>query len=103
MAEAKYKVVWPLGKSAYEIASPAYHDPDLKGKTICELWDFAFRGDEIFPAIREALLERYPGIKFVDYATFGNIHGTKEAEVIAALPGRIREHGCEGVISGIGA
>ena len=49
MVESTYEVVWPLGKSVYEIASLADHNSDLSGKTICELWDGVFRGAEIFP------------------------------------------------------
>jgi hypothetical protein len=53
--------------------------------------------------IRELLSKQYPGIKFFDYTTFGNIHGPKETEIISALPDRLREHGCDAVIAGIGA
>ncbi|MEK7872683.1 MAG: hypothetical protein AAB502_02345, partial [Chloroflexota bacterium] len=60
-------------------------------------------GDEMFAHIRRRIQERYRGTRFVDYKTFGNIHGRTEREVIAALPGLLREHGCEVVISGVGA
>ncbi len=98
-----YEVVWPLGRTVSEVVTPSSPVSDLRGKTVGELWDWLFRGDEMFLLIREKLRERYPGIKFVDYAVFGNTHGRKEAEVTAALPDLLRKHGCELVLSGVGA
>lgn len=103
MSEPMYEVVWPLGKSVYETVSLAQRVPDLRGKTVCELWELLFRGDEIFGIIRELLSKRYPDIKFVDYTVFGDTHGAKEREVIAALPGLLHKHHCDIVISGVGA
>jgi hypothetical protein len=98
-----YKVVWPLGKSTYQTVSLKPRISDLKGKTICELSNWLFRTEEVFPIIKELLPKRYPGIKLVDYTTFSNIHGTKEAEVVAALPDLLRKYNCDAVISGIGS
>ncbi len=101
--EPKYNVVWPLGK----LASPELDLPsrvsDLKGKTVAELSDYLFKAEKIFPFIRKAMRERYPGIKFVEFDIFGNIHGAREAEKIAALPRLLHEYGCDVVISGVGA
>ncbi|MFH1485763.1 MAG: hypothetical protein ABIH46_06810 [Chloroflexota bacterium] len=103
MAIPMYEVVWPLGKSAYESIPPAEPAKDLRGKTICELWEWLFRGDEIFPILRELLSERFPGVKFVDYTKFGDTHGTKQRELIASRPRLLQEHGCDSVVSGVGA
>ena len=102
MRESEYEVVWPLGRLAYQILPVKPGPADLKGKTICELSDWAFRAEEVFPVIRESLQKRYPGSKFVEYHLFGNIHSPKEAEVIAALPDLLRKYGCDAVISGVG-
>ncbi len=101
--EQVYEVVWPLGRSVSDHVKPAPRVLDLSGKTVCELWDSIFRGEEIFPLIRERLGERYSGIKFVDYRVFGSTHGQTEKEVIAALPVLLHKQGCDVVISGIGA
>ena len=98
-----YEVVWPLGKSVYQVLTSRPGVTDLSGKMVCELWEYLFRGDEVFPIIRELLLKRYPGIKFVEYPVFGNTHGPTEKEVIAALPDLLHKHGCDVVISGVGA
>lgn len=103
MQEPAYEVVWPLGKSVYETFPLASRAADLNGKTICELWDWLFRGEEIFPILRELLLKRYPDIKFVDYNTFGNTHSAREKAIIGGLPDMLRQHGCDAVISAVGA
>jgi alcohol dehydrogenase class IV len=102
MQEGSYQVVWPLGKS---ISQPLELKPrlaDLKGKTICELSDYGFRAEEIFPLVRELLSSRYPGVKFVEYQVFGNTHGPQENEIIANLAEKLRQQGCDAVISGVG-
>ena len=102
MREPGYKVVWPLGELVYQRLSLGPRVSDLKGKTMCELSDWIFRAEEVFPMIRGLLLGQYPSIKFIEYSAFGNTHGPTEAEVIAALPDRLHQHGCDAVISGVG-
>src|SRR5581483_6904442 len=53
--EPVYEVVWPLAPSAAAPAALAPRPPDLAGRTIGELWDSLFRGEVIFPLLREAL------------------------------------------------
>lgn len=102
-SEPQYEVVWPLGRSTVREVTPNPPLPDLNGKTIAELWDWLFKGDEMYALIREQLRQRYPDARFVDFSSFGNIHGQNEAEIIAALPQRLQELGCDAVITGIGA
>jgi hypothetical protein len=71
------------------------------GKTVAQVWDDLFRGDEIFPMLEAALAQRFPGIKFVGYRTFGSTHGADERDVLKSLPARMREHGVDAVISGM--
>ena len=102
MTEHADEVVWPLGNSVYSTLPTPPRLPDLSGKKVCELSDNLFRAEEVFPIIRESLVKRYPGIKFVEYSEFGDTHGTTEREVVAALPDLLHKHGCDAVISGIG-
>lgn len=97
-----YEVVWPRGKRPSETRRFAERLDNLAGKTVCELWDWIFRGDEVFAVIEKELAKRYPGIKFVNYDVFGSIHGDKETETLAALPDRLKQSKCDAVISGIG-
>ena len=101
--EPTYDVLWPLARCAVQTQTAAARTPDLSGKTVAELWDHIFRGDAMFARIREALRARYPGIRFVGYEAFGDTHGAGRDGVLAALPDRLRELGCDAVISGVGA
>lgn len=103
MAEPIYQVVWPLGRRRFGAVQVSAPVPDLKGKTVCEVWDRQFRGNEVFPIIREKLLQKFPGLRFVGHEAFGNIHGPDEKEVLEALPERLYREGCDVVIVGIGA
>lgn len=102
-AEARYDVLWPLGRKAVQPRAAAAGVADLSGKTVCELWDYIFRGEIIYPHIRARLRERFPGIRFIEYAEFGNIHGPRQREIVAGLAARLKALGCDAVISGIGA
>ena len=102
MTEPVYKVVWPSGKSTTKVKPVARRIPDLSGKTIAELYNQLFKGDILFPEIRKLLQKHFPGIKFVDHAVFGDIHGRHESAVVAALPDLLRRHGVDAVISGVG-
>lgn len=101
--EAIYDVVWPLAPAAAAPVALAARGGDLAGKTVGELWDYLFKGEEIFPLIRQALQTRYPGIRFVPYDTLGSIQGRDEAELASTLPALLRKHGCDVVISAVGA
>ncbi len=98
----KYEVVWPRGKQVIDKATPARRLDTLDGKTVAELWDFVFRGEEIFPVIEAELSARFKGVKFISPDRFGNTHSTEERDVLEALPDRLRELGVDAVISGMG-
>jgi len=102
MKNLGYEVVWPRGKRSVETVRFAKRLDALEDKTVGELWDWVFRGDEIFPAIEKELAKRYPGIKFVSYEVFGSTHGGKEAETLGTLSDKLRQNKCDAVISGIG-
>lgn len=102
MTKSEYEVVWPRGRRASDTIPLAKRLDSLEGKTICALWDWAFRGDKIFPVIEKELAKRYPTSKFVGYDVFGATHGANEAQVIAALPEKLKENGCDAVISAMG-
>lgn len=99
--EAQYAVVWPRGKKAVDVKPTAPRLATLEGKTIGQLWDRIFRGDEIFPALEEGLSQRFPGVKFINYDVFGSTHGADEHQVLADLPAKLEDLGVDGVISGM--
>lgn len=97
-----YEVLWPRGRKTVNINSLAKRLDTLEGKTVCTLWDGAFRGEMVFPLIGKELAKRYPGIKFVGYDAFGCIIGENERDVLASMPDKLKQHKCDAVISGIG-
>lgn len=101
-ADGDYAVVWPRSPKTAEIEDLAPRLEDLAGARVAFLWDYLFRGDEIFPVIAAALSEQYPGIDFVDYTTFGTTHGAGEQEVLEGLAQQLRELEVDAVISGMG-
>jgi hypothetical protein len=101
--EPVYEVVWPLAPSAAAPAALAPRPPDLAGRTIGELRDYLFRGEVIFPLLREALGARFPGVRFVPYDAFGTLHGRNEAELAATLPAQLRAREVDAVITAVGA
>tara|TARA_R110002167_G_scaffold181785_1_gene382162 strand:- start:1237 stop:1557 length:321 start_codon:yes stop_codon:yes gene_type:complete len=101
-ANGTYAVVWPRGEKSMEITPLAHRHASLEGKTIGFVWDYLFRGDEIFSILTEGLTERYPGVKFIDYSEFGSTHGGDEHAVIAALADKLKSQKVDAVISGMG-
>ena len=102
LQESYYKVVWPLGKLTYQPVTLKPRPTDFNNLTVCELSDYGFKAEIIFPILRDLLKQRYPDIKFVEYLEFGNTHGSQEDEIIASLPEKLTKHGCSVVISGVG-
>ena len=100
MADA-YDVVWPRSRQAVELQDLADRPDSLDGCTVGFLWDYLFRGDEIFPVIAAELKARYPTVEIVDFDEFGSTHGDGEAELVAALPQILRDRGVDVVVSGM--
>ena len=94
-----YEVVWPLGRESREDVDFTERVTDLNGKTIAELQDV--RG-EWFPLLRTELKRRFPGVNIIEAERFGLTHGPDERQIIADLPGKLREFGVDAVISGVG-
>ena len=101
--EPVFECLWPLGPAASGKIEPARRIADLSGKTVGELWDGLFHGDIMLAGIREELSKRFPGVKFVGYDRFGDIHGPKRNEVLARMPTLLKELYVDAVISCVGA
>lgn len=98
----QYAVLWPGGPSGIPLVPPAPRPRDLSGRRIAFVWDYVFRGDEIFSILRGALKLRYPNLEFVNYDVFGSSFGENEKAVVASLPSKLNSLDIDGVISGIG-
>ena len=100
--EPTYDVVWPKSALGVQRRNRAPRLDSLAGKRIGFVWDYLFRGEEIFPAIEKELKRRYEGLEVVGYDTFGNIHGPQEHELVDALPNTLSWYRVDAVISGNG-
>ena len=102
-----YEVVSPLGEPVMKRITMAPRLNTLEGKTICEIWNGGFRGDESFPMIERMLRERYPTVKMIPYSEFplttiASLHPEKKQETLEVLRAKIKEKGCDAVITGNG-
>ncbi|MBI2857800.1 MAG: hypothetical protein HYX90_01875 [Chloroflexi bacterium] len=85
-----------------EIETTSLHAPrlgTLQGKTIGELWNGLFRGEQTFPYIRESLSRRFADIKFVTYDQFPVGQFQIDSDASADL---VQQKGCQAVIIGNG-
>lgn len=94
-----YDVVWPCGERKLKMRPLAKRLDTLSGKTVAQLWDFLFAGDEVFTTLEEKLREQYPDVKFVSWREFGSTHAVNEKELLASLPQRFKDLGVDAAIS----
>lgn len=97
-----FDVLWPRSAKTAEIRDLAERPASLDGKKVAFLWDYLFRGDEIFPLVEEGLASRYRDISFVSWKEFGTTHGAGEGELIAGLGKMLADLGVDAVVSGMG-
>jgi hypothetical protein len=97
-----FSAYWPRGRKTLSLQPLSPRLESLEGKTVAFLWDYLFRGDEIFPLVEQKLRERFPGVRFIGYDQFGSTHGEDEQKVLAGLPERLKALGADAVISGMG-
>jgi hypothetical protein len=100
--DAQYATLWPRGPRQAKVKPLAKRLDTLEGKTIAWVWDYVFRGNEVFEQLEQSLRARYPGVKFLHWDLFGNTHGSDERNVVAGLPQKLRELGADAVVSGMG-
>jgi hypothetical protein len=96
-----YEALWPRGERQQRTRPLTKRLDTLDGKTIAQIWDFLFKGDQVFALLEEGLKKRYPNVKFVSWREFGSSHGGEEKEALAALPAKFKELGVDVVISGM--
>ena len=97
--DGQYAVVWPCGERRLKVRPLAKRLDTLNGKTVAQLWDFLFAGDEIYDALEVKLRETYPQVNFVSWREFGSTHSINEREILASLPQRFKELGVDAAIS----
>lgn len=96
-----YEVFWPRAPRQMRTQPLAPRLASLEGRTVAQLWDYLFLGDQVFGLLEEGLKARFPGVRFVSWREFGSTHGGEEKAALAALPARFKELGVDAVISGM--
>lgn len=94
-----YEVVWPCAERRLKVKPLAKRLDTLNGKTVAQLWDFLFAGDEVCAQLEIELKKTYPDVKFVSWREFGSTHAVNEKELLASLPHRFKELGVDAAIS----
>lgn len=105
-AEPVYRVVSPIGDRTVKVAVMAPRLDTLAGKTVCMVWNHAFKADVTLPAIGETLKKQYPSVKIVPYqdmpvAPLPEPQGAPRKEY-ETLQSALKARGCNAVISGNG-
>ena len=57
---ADHDVVWPRAPRTTPVGKLAPRPASLSGRKVAFLWDYLFRGDEIFPLLEEELAKAHP-------------------------------------------
>jgi hypothetical protein len=96
-----FEVFWPRAPRQMRTKRLAARLATLEGRTVAQLWDYLFKGDEVFALLEESLKASFPAIRFVSWREFGSTHGGEERAALAALPQRFKELGVDAVISGM--
>lgn len=99
--EPAFEVVHPVSRRPVVARTSNADLPGLTGKKIALVWDYVFRGDDVFRLVKERFRAERPGVEFVDHEVFGDIHG--HDELLGQLPGRLEETGVDGTIVATGA
>ena len=99
--EPSFDVVHPAGRRPVVARTSNADLPGLTGKKIALVWDYLFRGDDVFRLVKERFQAEPSGVEFVDHEVFGDIHG--HDELLDQLPSRLSELGVDGTIVATGA
>ncbi|MCC6531079.1 MAG: hypothetical protein IT531_00900 [Burkholderiales bacterium] len=97
-----YEAYWPRTRRRTAISALAPRLDTLNGKIIAQLWDYLFRGDEVFAVLATVLKQRFPAVRFIHWSEFGSTHGKNERAFLASLPARLKALRVDAVISGLG-
>lgn len=103
----KFAVLSPAGAETIKRTTVAPPLDGFEGKTICEVWNGVYKGNDTFPALRELLKQKYPGVRVIPYTEFPSNYGgetlTEQRASAQQIARMAKEKGCDALISGNGA
>lgn len=104
--EPVFSIVSPLGERTVTMRPMATRLDSLAGKTVCLVWNNAFKADVTLPVIGDALKQRYPDATIVPYtalpvAPLPEPHGlpTRNSDAMQAA---LKSRRCDAVVTGNG-
>lgn len=74
--------------------------PNLEGKTICEMANNAWESSRTFPVLRQALQNKYPTSKIIDFKKMPPFNERSTPEELVKIAGAVKAAGCQAVILG---
>lgn len=100
------KVVSPQGETTVEEITMAPRLDTLDGKTICLIWNSAFKSNVTLSVIAESLKNKYPTAKVIPFTQMppsskAPAPGATHPEQVALVEA-LKQKGCDAVISGNG-
>ncbi len=100
-----FDVVWPLGRTVSAVVADTIAPSDLSGRTVAFIWDYLFKGAEMFQLIQEEISRRYDDVTFVPPEVFGDIQAaTRDGKAnLAALPDRLHQNDVDVAVVAVGA
>jgi len=103
--EPQFSALWPVEPTAPAESVDVPTMGDLDGRTVAFLWDYLFKGPEMFDLVASSLRKDYPTMSFVGHEVFGNIHATgdEERRVLAEIPDKLRQWGVDAAVLAVGA
>jgi hypothetical protein len=106
MSGDEAEVISPIGLPRTQDKGIAPRLDSLEGKTIGEVYNHHFKGDQMFGLYRELLKQRFPGVRIIPYTELpasyvGGDTAThrRVAQEVATLA---KEKGCDALITGNG-
>ena len=106
MPENAIDVVSPLGLSGRQQTAITPRLETLQGKTIGEVYNHHFKGDQMFGIYRQLLQQRYPGVRVIPYtelpASFVGGDTAYHRSVAREIAAQAKARGCDALIAGNG-
>ena len=106
MSREQVAVISPVGLTRAQDNGVAPRLDGLEGKTIGEVYNHHFKGDQMFGLYRELLRQRYPGVRIIPYtelpASFVGGDPATQRRVAQEVAALAKEKGCDALIAGNG-
>jgi hypothetical protein len=78
----------------------------LEGKTVGEVYNHHFKGDQMFPLYRQLLQQRYPGVRIVPYtelpASYVGGDPATQRRIAQEVAAQAKRKGVDALIAGNG-